>query len=248
MGVAGPRSSAHPGGGTAWHSPCAKGRVGTPGHPPTPELPALGPQMRAHDAAPARPKGGPMATPNRVHFLKREVPKLQQTGTCAALPPAQGSIGREGTSEAAPKRLGRRLEEVAKAVGGGYCRLQMPLRLALGVRGTVAGRRLGALEGGGVPSPPFQCIPAPAPHPPHNRDIVITRACHGRRGKGGVCPPLPPPKKKILLRTSYGTRRTNPGPPEKGSGRGSPIPTSATTAAPESHPKGLHSKAQSSGR
>ena len=37
----------------------------------------------------------------------------------------------------------------AKAVGGGYCRLQMALKLALGVRGTVAGRRLGALEGGG---------------------------------------------------------------------------------------------------
>ena len=39
-------------------------------------------------------------------------------------------------------RLGRRLEEVAKAVGGGYCRLQMPLRPAPGVRGTVAGHRL----------------------------------------------------------------------------------------------------------
>ena len=44
--------------------------------------------------------------------------------------------------------------EVAKGVGGGYYRLQTPLSLALG---TVAGRRLGALEGGG---PPFQCIPA----------------------------------------------------------------------------------------
>ena len=32
-----------------------------------------------------------------------------------------------------------------KAVGGGYCRLQLPLKLALGVRGTVAGHRLGAL-------------------------------------------------------------------------------------------------------
>ena len=34
----------------------------------------------------------------------------------------------------------------------------MPLRLALGVRGTVAGHRLGALEGGGggyIPPPPF---------------------------------------------------------------------------------------------
>ena len=47
------------------------------------------------------------------------------------------------------KRLDRRLEEVAKAVGGGYCRLQMPLRLAFAVRETVAGHGLGALEGGG---------------------------------------------------------------------------------------------------
>ena len=50
-----------------------------------------------------------------------------------------------------------RLEEGAKAVGGGYCRLQMPLKLALAVRGTVAGHRLGAREGGAPP--PFQCIP-----------------------------------------------------------------------------------------
>ena len=43
---------------------------------------------------------------------------------------------------------------------GGYCRLQMPLKLALGVRETVAGRRLGALEGGGgLPAPPFRFIP-----------------------------------------------------------------------------------------
>ena len=59
------------------------------------------------------------------------------------------------------RRLGRRLEEVAKAVGGGYCRLQMPLRLALGVRETVTGHRLGALEGGGT-SPPSN---APPPFP-----------------------------------------------------------------------------------
>ena len=60
-------------------------------------------------------------------------------------------------------QLDRRLEEVAKAVGGGYCRLQMPLKLALGVRGTVAGHRLGVLErvwggtpgGGGVLSSPL---------------------------------------------------------------------------------------------
>ena len=48
------------------------------------------------------------------------------------------------------------LEEVAKALGGGYCRLQMPLKLALAVRETVAGHMLGALEGGaGVPPPPL---------------------------------------------------------------------------------------------
>ena len=47
------------------------------------------------------------------------------------------------------KRLDRRLEEVAKAVGGGYCRLQMPSKLALGVRGTGTWQRPGAAEGGG---------------------------------------------------------------------------------------------------
>ena len=58
------------------------------------------------------------------------------------------------------QRVDRRLEEVAKAVGGGYCRLQMPFSPARAVRGTVAGRRLGALDGWGVNlPPPFQCIP-----------------------------------------------------------------------------------------
>ena len=40
-----------------------------------------------------------------------------------------------------------------KRLGGGYCWLQMPLSLALAVRETVAGRRLGALKGGGLPPP-----------------------------------------------------------------------------------------------
>ena len=55
----------------------------------------------------------------------------------------------KGTSEVAP-------EAVRQAVGGGrqsgcgrYCRFQMPMKLALAVGGTVAGHRLGALEGGG---------------------------------------------------------------------------------------------------
>ena len=52
------------------------------------------------------------------------------------------------------RRLDRRLEEVAEAVGGGSCRLSMLLKQALGARATVAGRRLGALEGRGGVSPP----------------------------------------------------------------------------------------------
>ena len=62
--------------------------------------------------------------------------------------------------------LDRRSEEVAKAVGGGYCRLQMPLKPALAVRGTVAENRLGTLDGGLPPPPPFQFI-SPPPPPPH---------------------------------------------------------------------------------
>ena len=75
---------------------------------------------------------------------------------CAALLRGGGG-GRDALEGKGPqRRLGRRLEEVAKAVVGGYCRLQMPFSLALGVRGTVAGHRLGALEegGGGVLPPP----------------------------------------------------------------------------------------------
>ena len=61
--------------------------------------------------------------------------------------PGSGGAGRAGTvglvarpgSPAAPATRLLRLEEVARAVGGGYCRLRMPLRLALGVRGAVAG-------------------------------------------------------------------------------------------------------------
>ena len=69
----------------------------------------------------------------------------------------------KGPKRRPQKRSDRRLEEVAKAVGGGYCRLQMPLKPALGVRGTVAGHRRGALEGAGGYLPAFQCIPGLAP-------------------------------------------------------------------------------------
>ena len=56
---------------------------------------------------------------------------------------AEAGMHQKGTGP--PKRpqmpLGWRLEEVAEAVGGGYCRLQMPLRPALEVRGPGGGRR-----------------------------------------------------------------------------------------------------------
>ena len=70
-----------------------------------------------------------------------------------------GAAGRDVLEGKGPQRrpqqpFDRRLEEVAKAVGGGYCWLQIPLKLALGVRETVAGHRPGALEGeGGTPPP-----------------------------------------------------------------------------------------------
>ena len=60
----------------------------------------------------------------------------------------------KGLQRRPEKRLDRRLEEVAKAVGGGYCRLPKPFKLAPAVRETVAGDRLGALEAGGGGSPP----------------------------------------------------------------------------------------------
>ena len=82
-------------------------------------------------------------------------------GSCR--PTARDAFEGKGPQRRPEEWLGRRLEEVAEAVGGGYCRLQMPLRLALGVRGTVAGHRLGALKGGYPPRLPMH--PCPRPHP-----------------------------------------------------------------------------------
>ena len=58
--------------------------------------------------------------------------------------PARDAL--EGPQKLPQKRLDRRLEEVAKAVAGSCCRLQMPLKLALGVRGTEMG----------IPPPPLR--------------------------------------------------------------------------------------------
>ena len=61
-------------------------------------------------------------------------------------------------------------------VGGGYCRLQIPLTLALGVRETVAGHRLEALEREGGDLPPFQCI-----HPSHPPSRATPKAQNLRK-------------------------------------------------------------------
>ena len=86
--------------------------------------------------------------------------------TAHSHPSPQGTptaLERKGPQRRPQKRLDGRLQEVAKAVGGGYCQLQMPLKPALGVRGTVAGHRLGAL-GGGFPMHPCPMASGPAAH------------------------------------------------------------------------------------
>ena len=71
------------------------------------------------------------------------------TTTAGGLTTAMGrdALDGEGPQRGPKEPLDRRLKEVTKAVGGGCCRLQMVLKLALAVRETVAGRRLGAPEG-----------------------------------------------------------------------------------------------------
>ena len=70
---------------------------------------------------------------------------------------ARDALEGKGPQRRPRERLGRRLAEVDKAVGGGYCRLQMPLKLALGVRETVAEHRL-------PPPPPSNASPVQTPH------------------------------------------------------------------------------------
>ena len=45
-------------------------------------------------------------------------------------PPPRVALEGKGPQRRSHRRLGRRLKEVAEAVGGGYCRIQMPWSLA----------------------------------------------------------------------------------------------------------------------
>ena len=67
-----------------------------------------------------------------------------------------GVLDGKGPHGRPQKRLDRRLEEVVKAVGGGFCRFQKPLELALAVRETVAGT---LEQTGGAGAPPLPMHP-----------------------------------------------------------------------------------------
>ena len=125
---------------------------------------------------------------------------------------------------------------LSKRLGGGYCRLQMPLKPALGVRGTVAGHRVGALDGGRgylppssnalLPPPfygcwPFEHIPRDAPPPQvpvslfkgsthTSAELAFIRLCpHHSRGRHP-----PPPQRAPGQCTAAGDpvmKRTPPG-------------------------------------
>ena len=136
-------------------------------------------------------------------------------------PPPRDALEGKGPRRPPQRRLDRRLEEVAKAFGGGDCQLHMPLRLAFGVRGTVAGHGPAPWRGGGGGHPPpFQCIPAPlpllpeltliTPTPPHPSPPALhaPRQCRRVRWRPGdgwspvqnLFPAPPPPRESPTRR------------------------------------------------
>ena len=106
-----------------------------------------------------------LGTSNVDNFLLRTQTSVHGYVYSAFIPPPPQRVALEGkgSQSRSQRRFDGRLEEVAKAVGCGYCRLQMPLKPAFGVRETVAGRRLDALEGGGGTSPPSNASSPPPP-------------------------------------------------------------------------------------
>ena len=122
------------------------------------------------------PLGTGAAASALVHGLSVQHARVRgkiQGRVCAGMHEKGGGGGGGASQRRSQERLGRRLEGVAEAVGGGYCRLQMQLNPAVGVRGAVAGHRQNALErGGGIPPLPM--------HP------CVCGLCRtGRGGEGG---------------------------------------------------------------
>ena len=101
-------------------------------------------------------------------------------------PSPRDAVEGKGPQRRPQRRSDRRLVEIPKAVGGGYMRLQMPLKPALDVSQTVAGHRQGVLEGGGgggyLPPFPFQCIPAQPPMP--RWEACSPEEGHSSQGRG----------------------------------------------------------------
>ena len=147
----------------------------------------------------------------------------QDDGTRAGEWICRGTPLRYGAPSGAPLQR-RRLEEVAKAVGGGYRRLQMPLKPALVVQETVAGHGLDALKGGGMPPPPSNAsLPrgkywngrtpseegVPPPHwtrPPPDQSDHRGKTRNLQSGKSGgaivgtqTFGPVPPPPPLLML-------------------------------------------------
>ena len=139
-----------------WPTPTGGG--GAIGHPPTQR-----PQAKCLDQRLWQPRRPAPPSPSALVLLPsiHPSPRPSPAPVSAPDPPPH----RDASAGKGPqRRLDRRLEDVAKAVEGGYYRLQMPLKLALAVRGTVAGhRRPGGGGGWGATCPPpLQCIPAPS--------------------------------------------------------------------------------------
>ena len=110
------------------------------------------------------------------------------------------------------RRLDARVEGVAEAVGGGYCRLQMPLRLALAVRGTVAGHRLGALEGGGG-GRSLSATDGGGGGGAHMPEATGHCSRHVRNRRSCTYPPFPPQKNEGAM-LAKPARYPNPAVPE----------------------------------
>ena len=132
----------HPGGGGGRPPPppCRppwSAREGTGAHQYTGRLICIA------NSSGRRPAPGSITDPSSVEY----------TGTRSTAP-STDALEEKGRQRRPQKQLDRWLEEVAKAVGGGYCRLQMLLKLAFAIRGTVAGQMLGTPRGGGGGAPP----------------------------------------------------------------------------------------------
>ena len=116
-------------GGTAWPSRLESRRGQA--------LPVLIPDAQAPDT---RRLGHTGQGPSHVAVLVGGALRLLCYSSAERLSISRGAGGGGDASEGKgpqrrpQQRLGRRLEEVAEAVGGGYCRLRMPLRLALAAR------------------------------------------------------------------------------------------------------------------